>query len=126
MVRISPTTHSHPRTPVAGGRAAERAREDLRHPRAVAALAGLYLNAFHADEGEDYMSGGYPPSLFILIALVLPCGVAAVITGVPAIRRSEEQGRGGMALAGVGSGLLAIVLSLVTIWSILTGAWGPD
>lgn len=72
------------------------------------------------------MSGGYPPSLYILIALVLPCGVAAVILGAPAIRRSEQQGRGGVALAGVGLGLLAIVLSLVTIWSILTGAWGPD
>jgi hypothetical protein len=92
---------------------------------AAAALTGLCLNAFHADDGEDYISGGYPPALYVLLALVLPCGVAAVIAGVPAIRRAQAQGRSGMGLAGLGLGLLAIVLALTTSWSILIGAWGP-
>lgn len=72
------------------------------------------------------MSGGYPPALYLLLLFVVPCGVAAVISGVPAVRRAQEQGRGGVALAGVGLGLLAIVVSLITVWSILVGAWGPD
>ena len=88
---------------------------------------GAYLLTFHGEDGEDHSSGGYPPVIGVLMAIVLPVGVVAAGLGIWELRQADvplqQRSRAGL---GILLGLLAVVIALIGTWTNLVAAWGPD
>jgi len=92
----------------------------------VGFLVGLYLFAFHGDDGKSYTSGGYPPSYVLLWSVVLPCGILGILLGIAAFRQSARKGEDGMAGFGLALGLLVVLLAIVGIFITFMDMAGLD